>query len=284
MLVHQVEKRNIVLLLCLVALLCLCAACTLQDAQTDRPGDAVVSDPPPVVSIVIHTEPTDLPPAQPLPTPTETPAPSPTPGFLPAFSAADYPLNGKYIALTFDDGPHDKYTRAILEILAENNVVATFFVSGRRAEQWPEILKEMVAAGHEIGNHTYSHKGLAKISTAQAREQLERTNAIILAACGVEAKLVRPPYGQMKKSIPETFPEYTFVLWTIDPRDWETKDTKGTIHHVLKKAKDGGIILLHDIKKATVGTVDPIVKGLLAEGYTFVTVSTLLAIQELREA
>lgn len=180
----------------------------------------------------------------------------------------------KRVALTFDDGPHPKYTPKLLDGLAERNVKVTFFVIGESAANYPEILKRMSDEGHIIGNHTYSHVQLSCISQEKAVTEITNTNNIIKEATGSLPKYIRPPYGSLPKSL-KSETGLTPVLWNVDPRDWSVLNTNSVVNHVVKNAKDGSIILLHDIFDTSVDAALLIIDKLTQEGFEFVTIDEL---------
>lgn len=177
----------------------------------------------------------------------------------------------KRIALTFDDGPHPKYTSKLLDGLAERNVKVTFFVLGENAANYPELLKRMSDEGHLIGNHTYSHVQLSCIPEDKAIIEINNTNLVIEEATGNIPKYIRPPYGFLPKSL-KSETNLTPVLWNVDPRDWSVLNTDSIVNHVIKRAKDGSIILLHDIFDTSVDAALLIIDKLTQEGFEFVTV------------
>lgn len=182
----------------------------------------------------------------------------------------------KRVALTFDDGPHPTVTRQILKTLAKYDAKATFFVTGRRVDLSPAVLKEVSTAGHEIGNHTYNHPKLTTLSSKEAREQITATNAAIKKVIGTEATVFRPPYGAYNDTV-KSLTSLPFVLWSVDTLDWQHHDPVKMLQIVKKQAKNDSIILMHDIHQTTADGLDAVLNYLSTEGYEFVTVSTLLA-------
>lgn len=180
----------------------------------------------------------------------------------------------KRIALTFDDGPHPKYTPKLLDGLAERNVKATFFVIGESAANYPEILKRMSDEGHLIGNHTYSHVQLSCISKEKAISEINNTNNVIKEATGSFPTYIRPPYGSLPGSL-KSETDLLPVLWNVDPRDWSVLNTNSVVNHVTKRVKDGSIILLHDIFDTSVDAALLIIDKLSQEGFEFVTIDEL---------
>lgn len=181
----------------------------------------------------------------------------------------------KKIALTFDDGPHPYYTEQLLNGLKEREVVATFFVMGKQAESYPELIERMKEEGHLIGNHTYSHLQLNRNNREEFKEELVKTNEIIKEITGEEVQYVRPPYGSWDKKF-ETELMMFPVLWTIDPLDWSSKNVSGIVQKVTAKAEENAIILMHDEYKSSVTAALEIVDVLKEQGYEFVTVEEIL--------
>lgn len=179
------------------------------------------------------------------------------------------------IALTFDDGPHPYYTQQLLDGLKERGARATFFVMGKQAEAYPELVLRMQEEGHLIGNHTYSHVQLNKKNRESFKEELVRTNELLLGITGEEPQYVRPPYGSWDKSF-ESELMMIPVLWTIDPMDWCSSDVNGIVRKVTKKAEDNAVILMHDEYKSSVTAALEIVDVLQKQGYEFVTVDEIM--------
>ena len=183
----------------------------------------------------------------------------------------------KKIAITFDDGPHPKYTLKLLDGLKKRNVKATFFVIGENVSNNPDVIKRMAEDGHLIGNHTYSHVQLTCISEEKAITEINKTSELITTYAGVSPKYIRPPYGMYSDALKRET-NLTPVLWTVDPRDWSVLNTDSVVKHVLKRAKSGDIILLHDIFDTSVEAAFQIIDALKAEGYEFVTVDEFIKI------
>lgn len=181
----------------------------------------------------------------------------------------------KCVALTFDDGPGPK-TDKLLDTLKDGNAPSTFFVTGPNAQLRPELLVRMAAEGHEVGNHTWNHRSLVSMSSAQIRREIERTNAAITAAIEQPATLLRPPYGS-HDSTSDQLASTPVILWDVDTLDWKHRDTEKVINTAVAQTSPGSIVLMHDIQSSTVAAVPRILSGLRSKGYTFVTVSELLA-------
>lgn len=182
--------------------------------------------------------------------------------------------NKPMIALTFDDGPNKNTTIPILDTLKEHDSVATFFVLGNRASSNGDILKRMLEEGSEIGNHSYNHKELTKLSPAEIKEQTIKTQDAVINATGTEPKVMRPTYGSYNDNLKSRI-EMPLILWSIDTLDWESRDAKKVTNHVLENVKDGDIILMHDIYNSTAEAVKSLVPELIDRGYQLVTVSEL---------
>lgn len=187
----------------------------------------------------------------------------------------------KRIALTFDDGPHEVYTAEILSILKEYGVKATFFVVGQNAETYPSLVKEAAEAGHEIGNHTYSHPKLKGQNAESFSYELEKTKNVIETITGVSPILFRPPEGFRDDVIKTVAKEqgYQMVLWSVDTEDWRGLSADRIETAILKDVKDGSIILCHDYvvgQSHTPEALRRVIPKLLEEGYAFVSVSELL--------
>lgn len=183
------------------------------------------------------------------------------------------------IALTFDDGP-GPHTKQLLDTLAKTGSKATFFVLGPNVASQPELIKRMAKEGHQIGNHSWNHPQLSRLSSKKVLSEIERTSAEVKKITGHGTNGIRPPYGDFNKSVRKTLsnvPDGEIILWSVDTLDWKTRSTAKTIASVKKEARPGAIVLMHDIHKPTVDAVPAIVKYLRDEGYTLVTVDDLLA-------
>ena len=217
-------------------------------------------------------------PAAPL-TATETNAPK-----TEKYVWSDCHVNGPYIAMTFDDGPSAKLTPHLLDLLKERNMHVTFFVLGENAKPHPEILKRALAEGHEIGNHSWDHPQLSKLSDEQVRSQLDRSKeAIMTATGGKPVTLMRPPYGALTKDQRRWVHEelgYKIILWDVDPLDWKRPGPSVVEERILQGTRNGSIILSHDIHPGTVEAMPDTFDKLLAKGFKFVTVSELLAMDQ----
>ncbi|MEU3618036.1 polysaccharide deacetylase family protein [Streptomyces sp. NPDC006872] len=165
----------------------------------------------------------------------------------------------KRIALTFDDGPAATYTAELLKDLAPYKARVTFFTVGQNVAAHPELVRAEAKAGHEVGNHSWSHPDLTRLTTAQVQQQLERTSAAIKAATSKAPTTLSP------------------VLWDVDTEDWKYRDAAKVARTVIDKASRNDVVLMHDIHATSVAAVPEILKTLTARGYPFVTVSHLRA-------
>ncbi len=190
-------------------------------------------------------------------------------------SASATPVEAPKIALTFDDGPSTAWTPALLDGLKERGVKATFFLIGENADKNPEIVKRMAEEGHLIGNHTYHHVELTKVSENEARLELADTSAVIVRITGKEPEYMRPPFGAWQRKLEQEI-QMLPVLWTIDPLDWTTENQDEIVNKVVTEAEENDIILLHDCYKSSVEAGLRIVDILQEEGFVFVTVDELL--------
>ena len=181
----------------------------------------------------------------------------------------------KKIAVTFDDGPDAVSTPVLLDGLKKRRVKASFFVIGQEAEKNPELIRRMHEEGHLIGNHTYHHVELTKVNAETEKKEIEQTNEVIEAITGEEVSFIRPPYGACREETLEDA-DLIPVKWNIDPMDWCTKSTSEIIRKVVTKAKENGIILLHDRYETSVDAGLQIIDILMDEGYHFVTVDELI--------
>ncbi len=187
----------------------------------------------------------------------------------------------KVVALTFDDGPFPMYTPLILEILKRHGIKATFFVNGVYAERLPQLIVDINKGGHEIGNHTYSHKNLTTVNPNLMNSQLERTDAAIYRVTGKRTVLLRPPGGRIDRKTAEKLKEhgYTIVMYSINPGDFWQRDPDKLNDYVISRLHNGGIILLHNGFIHTVRMLPGMIDEVHRRGYRFVTVSELAEIK-----
>lgn len=179
------------------------------------------------------------------------------------------------IAITFDDGPSDRYTGRLLDGLKERNVKASFFLIGENAEENSELVERIYKEGHLIGNHTYSHVQMTHLSEEAAVGEIEKTDQVISAITGEHVAYMRPPFGAWQREL-EVRMEVLPVLWSVDPLDWTTENVDEIVSKVVTEVEEGDIILLHDCYASSVEAALRIVDILQKEGYEFVTVDRLL--------
>ncbi len=207
-------------------------------------------------------------------------AASPAAASAPKITFSQCHVEGPYIAMTFDDGPHGANTPRLLDMLKQRKIHATFFVVGQCAAEFPDIMKRIVAEGHEIANHSWSHPQLSSMSESGVRDQLQKTHDAIIQTTGVTPKVMRPPYGAFtarQRSWANGTWGYKCILWDVDPLDWKVRNAEHVKHEILKATVGGSIILSHDIHKTTVDAMPETLDGLAAKGFKFVTVSELIA-------
>ena len=185
------------------------------------------------------------------------------------------------VALTFDDGPHPRYTHEILEILGKYGVTATFFVIGVNVENYPVAFEEIVESGCEIGNHTYSHKNVTAMSAEDIERELDMTEQAIMKHTPKKPLLFRPPQGAYDARVEEIAQkrEYDIILWSIDTLDWAHTPPDKISASVVSALDKGDIILMHDYTShgnSAIAALRELIPRLLARGYEFVTVSELI--------
>jgi len=192
----------------------------------------------------------------------------------------------KQLALTFDDGPNDPHTFRLLEVLAKHNVHATFFLIGRFVQQRPDIVRELVKAGHLVGNHTFTHPLLTLKSTAEVRKELTDCRAALQDAIGNHSNLFRPPFGGRRPSVLRVARELGLqpVMWNVTGYDWTAPPAEVIERKVTSQIRGGNVILLHDgghrqmgaDRSQTVLATDHLIARYNSEGHTFVTIQQML--------
>lgn len=184
-------------------------------------------------------------------------------------------LEKKKVALTFDDGPHPKFTQQLLDGLKERGVHATFFVTGEHAKLHPDIIERIHQEGHIIGNHTYSHIQLTSENKEKFKQELINTNEVLTEITGEEVLYVRPPYGTWDKNMEKELNMFP-VLWSVDTLDWCCDEVSVVVNRAVKDIKDNDVILMHDYYESSVTAALKIVDELQKQGYVFVTVEEIL--------
>ena len=185
------------------------------------------------------------------------------------------------IALSFDDGPHPSYTPEILANLDEYGVTATFFMVGENVKYWPDVAESVIAAGHEVGNHSYDHSRLSSLGESGVREQIARCEEAIASVGEYRPHLLRPPEGRLSQTVRRLSREldYRIILWDIDTRDWAHTPPEKISQNILDNVQAGDIILMHDYighDSPTPAALRLVLPELIARGYRFVTVSELI--------
>lgn len=187
------------------------------------------------------------------------------------------------VALTFDDGPHGTLTPKLLDILRAEGVHATFFVLGENVALHPEIARRIVAEGHEIANHSWDHPSLPKVSAARLDKELRSTTEIIEKTTGQKVTMMRPTYGALNDRVEKAILEnygLDIILWSVDPRDWKRPGAGVVTRRLVDGASPGAILLVHDIHPGTIAAMPDTIAQIKAKGYSFATVSDLLAMDE----
>ena len=197
------------------------------------------------------------------------------PSALPADSAQDA-VEPKYIAITFDDGPKRTTTGRLLDGLRRRGVPATFFLVGELVPGNEDLVRRMELDGHEIGIHSYTHGRLTALNDADFSAEVDRAGVVLRNIIGQETYLLRPPYGDVDPGVLRRAPG-AIILWSIDPRDWSDRNIGRQVTEILSQAKDGDIILLHDIYESSVETAFQVIDSLRQQGFYFLTVSELFA-------
>ncbi|TMU85069.1 DUF3298 domain-containing protein [Bacillus sp. BHET2] len=190
--------------------------------------------------------------------------------------------NGKYVALTFDDGPSPKVTPDILMTLKEHKAKATFFMLGSQVDFYPDLAKKVAEEGHEIANHTLHHRDLSQLGKEQIEQQIGESEKIITNATGQENLLIRPPYGSFNEKVKTVADEENepLILWSVDSLDWQSLNAQDVITTVEQEIAPNSIVLLHDIHPSTGKALPELLSALEDRGYEFVTVSELLTLKQ----
>lgn len=188
----------------------------------------------------------------------------------------------KYIALTFDDGPHQILTPKLLDVAKAKGALFTFYMMGIKAEIHPDIVKRALDEGHEVANHAWDHPILSKLSLNDVSKQLRRTNAVLEKASNSTPLTMRPPYGNTNKRL-NTYihnnDNLTVVMWSYDTNDWKKPGHTVLVDRVIKNVKAGDVILCHDIHPETIQAVPYIIDAMQSKGYVFETVSKMIALE-----
>jgi peptidoglycan/xylan/chitin deacetylase (PgdA/CDA1 family) len=192
----------------------------------------------------------------------------------PATMAAQAATASKYVYLTFDDGPHPRYTAQILAILRKYGVRATFFEVGQNVSRYPYLTRRADLYGNSVQNHTWSHPDLRHVTWATFKSQVQTTDRVIRAQTGSNPRCLRPPYGATNSLVSKraTALGKKIRRWSVDPRDWSRPGTSVIVRRVLAAVQSGSVVLMHDgggNRSQTVAALPTILRTLKARGYTF---------------
>lgn len=189
--------------------------------------------------------------------------------------ATERTLKGKkLVALTFDDGPSSLTTPALLDVLAEKNTLATFFMIGVMAQNNPDLVKRIEREGHEVASHTMYHQNLVLLSDGAVQSDINEAKSVFSNIIKRTPRLTRPPYGNINNVV-RTSVGTPLILWSVDPQDWQNKDVPTILAIIQNQVHDGAIILMHDIYSTSVDAVPVLIDTLREQGYEFATVSEL---------
>ena len=197
---------------------------------------------------------------------------------IPTHNAVSIPADAappKLVAFTFDDGPHRGSTDRLLDGLMERGAKGTFFLVGQEIDEARDLVERMRDEGHQIGNHTWSHRRLDELSEDEITQEIGKTDALLKSVAGEGEYWLRPPYGFLRQGT-EKLVGVPTVKWSVDPRDWESRDTEKVIRAVMKDVQPGSIVLMHDIYPTSVEAALRLMDALAGDGYQFVTVEELL--------
>src|SRR6202045_4967479 len=209
--------------------------------------------------------------------------PSPTPSPAKPATYGQVRVDQPYIAMTFDDGPSAENTPRLLEILKQRNIKATFFLIGQNAATNPDLVRRILTEGNEVGNHSWTHPQLSKLSDDRVTAEITKTQDAIKQESGYIPTLLRPPYGAITSRQREWIANQfglNIILWSVDPFDWKRPGASVITQRILSQVRPGAIILSHDIHKQTIDAMPATLDALIAKGYKFVTLSQLIAMNK----
>ncbi len=191
------------------------------------------------------------------------------------------PTREKVVAFTFDDGPHPITTALLLDILKRDQAKATFFVVGEKAEEYPELVRRIAAAGHQVGCHTYSHLNLTELTPGQVEKELTFWERDVDRIIGPGPRFLRPPGGDYDRETLSILRRrgYVLALWSVNPGDWRSPPPKKIEHYVLGHIHPGAVVLMHDDGLNTVKALPTILRELKRQGYRFVTMQEMARLQ-----
>lgn len=185
----------------------------------------------------------------------------------------------KSVAFTFDDGPSADRTDKIVDILNNNKAHATFFMLGSRMRDYPGLVRTVLSSGNEIGSHSFSHHYLTSLKQKNLDYEINETKKVYKDITGEELVLLRPPYGKLNEKIRNSL-NMPFIMWSVDPRDWEVRDTAKVISSVLEDIEDGDIVIMHDNYITTIEALRVILPELYIRGFQVVSVSELAMLKD----
>jgi peptidoglycan-N-acetylglucosamine deacetylase len=186
------------------------------------------------------------------------------------------PRTSRSVCLTFDDGPHPVYTPQYLDLLAAHKATATFFVVGQNVERFPDLVRRMVAEGHTVGNHTYSHPRREELTARRMAEDVRRGADVIRGVCGTTATLYRPPRGKVTAAdlCGLVWSRQTVVLWNRDPKDFARRSGQEVINWFRAHPPESGdLILLHDVHPHSLAVLPEVIGLARRRGFEFASVS-----------
>lgn len=185
---------------------------------------------------------------------------------------------GKYVAFTFDDGPHEQVTPRVLDTLKKYGAKGTFFMLGTEVNKYPDIVKRIATEGHELGNHSHNHPDLTKLDYGSVERHFSDTRSTIEQITGINTSLFRPPYGAVNGNVLSAAGNTgsSIILWSVDSLDWDSRNAHSIYNEVMQNVKGGSIVLMHDLYSSTADALERILKTLKDQGFEFVTVSELL--------
>ena len=252
---------------------------SIADAGAQAPGSSTA--PAPSATPAVAASPA------PAPAPSATPAAGTvtltTPPITARITYSHVNVDGPYIAMTFDDGPSGPLTPKLLDLAAKKHIKLTFFLIGENAAHYPQLVQRELAEGHQVGNHSYTHPDLARMSDDAVRAEIQKTQDAIINASGYKPVVMRPPYGALTARqrlwVSHDF-GFKIILWDVDPLDWRNPGSSVVAQRIIAGTRPGSIILSHDIHSGTVDAMPQVFDTLLAKGYKFVTVSELLAMDK----
>jgi peptidoglycan/xylan/chitin deacetylase (PgdA/CDA1 family) len=186
--------------------------------------------------------------------------------------------NKPMIALTYDDGP-SMYTQELLDVLKDNNSAATFFVLGLQVNKNKEVIYRMIQEGNQVGNHSFDHKRLTTLNDEELYNQVNNTDNLVYETALYKPYVIRPPYGSTSEDLMKKL-QKPIIKWSIDTRDWESRDAETINQIILDNVKDGDIILMHDIYKSSLEASKTVIPELINRGYQLVTVSEMSEYRE----